>query len=89
MICVADEISDPPVRKAIPDEPTFVPATDQTAIQKAAQMVRDIGLTKPCLGNDFLHAGVAETPEELCPRLKGVSCRKIVLNVLQCHIIIH
>jgi hypothetical protein len=56
LICVADEISDPPVRKAIPDEPTFVPATDQTAIQKAAQMVRDIGLTKPCLGNDFLHA---------------------------------
>ena len=34
-------------------------------------------------------AGIAETPEELCPQFQSVGCQKIALRVVRHHIIIH
>lgn len=102
-IRIVDQAGDPPVCQAIPNKSTFGAAADQPAVEQAAQMVRYIGLPEPCISNNFLNAafarnqriedrqtaGIAEAPEELCPQFQGIGCRKIVLNVLRRHIIIH
>lgn len=56
LICITDEIGDPPVRQTIPNEAALATAADQSAFQKTAQMVRDIGLTQTRMLDDFLHA---------------------------------
>jgi len=102
LVRITDQSGDPPVRQTIPNEPTLTAAADQSAVEKAAQMVRDVGLTQTRMPDDFLHtafarqqriedcqtAGIAEATEEFRPQLQGVGCRKIVLNVLCRHIII-
>ncbi|RMJ20945.1 hypothetical protein PHISP_08183 [Aspergillus sp. HF37] len=55
LICITDEIGDPPVRQTIPNEAAFAAATDQPAFQQTAQMVRDVGLTQTRMPDDFLH----------------------------------
>ncbi len=58
-IRILDETGNPSVSKPIPNEPTLAAAANQPAVEKAAQMVRDVGLTQTRMPDDFLHVAFA------------------------------
>lgn len=58
-IRIFDETGNPSVSKPIPNEPALAAAANQPAVEKAAQMVRDVRLTQPSMSDNFLHVAFA------------------------------